>query len=190
MLTPPESIETQRLVLRLVDPSNAEALSKYHLDNQDRFAPYCPKRPIGYHSEAAWVERALAQRESMRAGQTIHWLIFSRDQSNRDVVAHIGFTAIQRGVAQCAYLGYGLDRASEGKGLMREALCAALADVFERANLHRVMANYVPTNERSGRLLRRLGFNVEGYARDYLLLDGVWKDHILTALSNPRWKAE
>ncbi len=46
------------------------------------------------------------------------------------------------------------------------------------------MANYVPTNERSGRLLRRLGFTVEGYARDYLCLNGTWQDHILTSLIN------
>lgn len=47
------------------------------------------------------------------------------------------------------------------------------------------MANYVPTNERSGRLLRRLGFTVEGYARDYLFIDGAWRDHVLTSLTNP-----
>ena len=47
------------------------------------------------------------------------------------------------------------------------------------------MANYIPHNERSGRLLRRLGFMVEGYARDYLFINGAWRDHILTALTNP-----
>ena len=40
------------------------------------------------------------------------------------------------------------------------------------------MANYVPTNERSGRVLRRLGFVVEGYARDYLFIGGAWRDHV------------
>jgi ribosomal-protein-alanine N-acetyltransferase len=53
--------------------------------------------------------------------------------------------------------------------------------VFERMNLPRLMANYMPTNEQSGRLLRKLGFSVEGYARDYLLLQGTWKDHPLTS---------
>jgi ribosomal-protein-alanine N-acetyltransferase len=50
------------------------------------------------------------------------------------------------------------------------------------------MANYIPVNERSGRLLRRLGFTVEGYARDYLLIAGKWEDHVLTALANADWK--
>ena len=47
------------------------------------------------------------------------------------------------------------------------------------------MANYLPINERSGRLLKRLGFKVEGYARDYIFINGAWQDHILTAMLNP-----
>ena len=33
----------------------------------------------------------------------------------------------------------------------------------------------------------RLGFVVEGYARDYLLIDDRWQDQILTSLINPDW---
>jgi ribosomal-protein-alanine N-acetyltransferase len=71
---------------------------------------------------------------------------------------------------------------------MYEALTAAIKYGFEELNLHRVMANYMPTNERSGKLLGRLGFTVEGYARNYLRLAGDWKDHILTALINESWE--
>ena len=51
------------------------------------------------------------------------------------------------------------------------------------------MANYQPTNVRSGRLLERLGFVREGYARHHLLIDGAWRDHVLTALLNPSWRS-
>jgi len=50
-----------------------------------------------------------------------------------------------------------------------------------------VMAGYVPRNRRSAAVLRRAGFTVEGYARDYLLINGHWEDHILTAITNPDW---
>jgi len=49
-----------------------------------------------------------------------------------------------------------------------------------------VMANYRPENERSHRLLQRLGFEQEGRARSYLNIDGRWRDHILTSLINER----
>jgi len=34
-------------------------------------------------------------------------------------------------------------------------------------------------------LLQKLGFEVEGQAKDYLFLNGAWRDHVLTSLRNP-----
>jgi ribosomal-protein-alanine N-acetyltransferase len=42
----------------------------------------------------------------------------------------------------------------------------------------------MPRNEKSAKLLKRLNFTIEGYARDYLFIDGKWEDHILTSLTN------
>lgn len=39
-------------------------------------------------------------------------------------------------------------------------------------------------------LLKRLGFVVEGYARDYLMINGLWQDHILTSLVDQWWKPD
>lgn len=72
---------------------------------------------------------------------------------------------------------------------MHEGLIPVIQFAFEQRGLHRIAANYMPHNIRSGRLLRSLGFHVEGYARDYLLIDGVWQDHVLSALRNEDWEA-
>ena len=72
---------------------------------------------------------------------------------------------------------------------MREALVRVISYAFDDIGLHRVKAAYLPSNERSGRLLRGLGFVVEGYARDYLLIEGRWQDQILVGLTNPHWRA-
>jgi ribosomal-protein-alanine N-acetyltransferase len=50
------------------------------------------------------------------------------------------------------------------------------------------MADYMPRNRRSAAVLRQAGFVVEGYAREYLRIDGRWEDHVLTAITNPDWK--
>ncbi len=71
------------------------------------------------------------------------------------------------------------------KELMREALTGAIGYVFERYGLHRIMANHMPANRRSGQLLARLGFEVEGRARAYLKINGAREDHVLTALIAP-----
>jgi ribosomal-protein-alanine N-acetyltransferase len=87
-------------------------------------------------------------------------------------------------------LGYSIDAAHEGRGLMREALEAVLADAFGRLGLHRVQANVRPENARSLALLARLGFEREGLAREYLFIDGAWRDHVMTARRAPGWPAE
>jgi ribosomal-protein-alanine N-acetyltransferase len=72
---------------------------------------------------------------------------------------------------------------------MREALQATIEYVFDVMRLHRVQANYVPENRRSAALLEHLGFVREGLARDYLFINGAWRDHVLTARLNPAFDA-
>ena len=72
-----------------------------------------------------------------------------------------------------------------GQGLMQVIACA-----FGSLNLHRIFANYLPDNERSARVLRRLRFEEIGYCRDYLHIAGRWRDHVLTSRLNLNWRAE
>jgi ribosomal-protein-alanine N-acetyltransferase len=97
----------------------------------------------------------------------------------------VNLNNVVRGVFAAAHLGYSVDAQDQGAGFGREAVGAVVQFAFERLRLHRVMANYQPTNERSARLLRRLGFVPEGFARDYLFIAGAWRDHVLTAKNNP-----
>ena len=89
------------------------------------------------------------------------------------------------GMFKACDLGYAIDQAHEGQGLMQEVVAAGIDYLFRERGLHRIMASYMPANRRSGALLARLGFEQEGYARDYLMINGRWEDHILTALLNP-----
>lgn len=68
---------------------------------------------------------------------------------------------------------------------MREVLEVGIAWAFDELGLHRLMANYMPRNERSARLLASLGFEREGYAKRYLQIAGAWEDHVLAALIAP-----
>ncbi|MFX8004460.1 GNAT family N-acetyltransferase, partial [Acinetobacter baumannii] len=65
---------------------------------------------------------------------------------------------------------------------MQEALSQAIGHVFSQLGLHRIMANTRTENRRSQALLQRLGFQQEGRARDYLKIDGQWRDHVLHSL--------
>lgn len=177
-------LETERLLLTIPDVSAAPRMLAYVKENQSHFAPWSPPEPAGYYTESFWRDYLQKARREFAQGSSMRLVLFLRDDAGARVAGDCNFTNFVRGPFQACYLGYKIDKRAEGRALMHEALTAAIHYAFETLRLHRIMANYVPTNERSGRLLRRLGFAVEGYARDYLIVGGVWRDHILTSLTN------
>ena len=183
MAPPYPVLETARLRLLLPPPDRAPAVVAYFTRNRDHLERWEPARPEGFYDEETWRERLRLNREELRVGRSLRLFLETREGGR--IVGSANFTNIRRGVLHGCQLGYALDGEEQGKGLMAEALERALRHVFEELELHRVEANYQPTNERSGRLLRRLGFVVEGYSRDYLFIDGAWRDHVRTALTRP-----
>lgn len=179
-------IETERLRLTIPDATAAPRMLAYLRENREHFVPWSPPEPVSYDTENFWHERLDSARREFEQDLSMRLAIFRRDDPAGAILGDCNFTNFVRGPFQACYLGYKLDHRAEGQGLMFEALTAAIHYAFENLRLHRIMANYVPTNERSGRLLRRLGFVVEGYARDYLLVGGCWRDHVLTSLTNTR----
>jgi ribosomal-protein-alanine N-acetyltransferase len=179
-------IETERLLLTLPSTEAAPQMLRYFVENREHLSPWWPPMPANYYTDNYWRDRLAKARKEFEQGQSLQLVIFERDTPSGRVVGICNFSGLIRGAFQACYLGYSIDARDEGRGLMREALTAAIEYAFTELRLHRIMANYLPTNERSGRLLRRLGFTVEGYARDYLLIAGQWRDHVLTSLTNTR----
>lgn len=179
---------THRLILRPPQLNDAPALQQFCIANRHHLQPWQPVRPAGYFGLNA-VEQRIAHVEQERlAGRALHFLVLTQrtDDNPEEIVGECNFSNIVLGVFQACHLGYALAAHAQGRGLMNEALSAGIAYVFEELGLHRIMANYLPHNERSARVLATLGFEREGLARAYLKINGEWADHILTSLINPQ----
>lgn len=181
-------LETERLLLTIPAEDAAPRMLAFAVENRAHLTKWQPPEPPGYDTEKFWRDYLKASQEDFKHGRSMKLVLFERENPAGRVIGECNFSNFIRGPFHACYLGYKLDYRAEGRGLMHEALTAAIAYAFDHLRLHRIMANYVPVNERSGRLLRRLGFTVEGYARDYLLIDGEWRDHILTSLTNTKLK--
>ncbi len=177
-------LETSRLLLTVPGVDAAPRALAYYERNRARLEPTSPPWAEGFFTLEHWQRRLAFGRAQLHEAASARLFLFRRGHEHGDVIGVANFTEVVRGAFQACYLGYSIDAAHEGQGLMHEALEAAIPWVFDNLRLHRIMANYLPTNERSGALLRRLGFVVEGYARDYLLIAGRWRDHVLTSRTN------
>jgi len=182
--TPP-ILHGEQTTLLLPGEEAAAAVVDYFVRNEPHHAFTSPPRSKDFYTECYWRTRLVDNRREFEDDVSMRLFVFRRDATDGPVIGDCGFTQFVRGPMQACFLGYALDHEYEGRGLMYDAVRAALPYAFEQLGFHRIMAGYLPTNERSGKLLRRLGFVVEGYARDYLYIEGAWRDHVLTALTNP-----
>lgn len=177
------TLTTDRLCLRPAEPALAAALADYMRRNRDHLARWSPPAATDLETPAGWVPLLVEAVAQHAEGTAQRWVLMPRDEPAR-VIGRISFTNVQRGPLQSCFLGYQIDHACEGRGLMREALGVAIDHAFRTLRLHRIEANYRPENERSGALLARLGFERIGYAPRYLFIDGDWRDHVQTQRLN------
>lgn len=175
-------LETSRVCIETVKAADAAQLSKYYAENKEHLAPWEPIRPAKFHSLSEWKDRAALQEQKSHEGSAVH--LVARLHRNDNIIAVCNFNNIVTGAFHACHLGYSVHHMNQGSGFMQEILEAAIPFVFSEYGLHRVMANYMPENVRSGRLLERLGFEREGYARAYLKIAGKWRDHVLTSRIN------
>ena len=87
-----------------------------------------------------------------------------------------------------AEIGFALRQNRWGQGLGSEAVTAAIDFAFKELGLHRVEADVDPRNERSLRLLERLGFRREGYLRERYCMNGERQDAVMMAVLQSEWR--
>ena len=181
-------LESARTILRLAEPDDVTAIINYYTSNMVHLAPFEPIKAENFYTESYWCQEIKARLDAFNADQSLKLFLFEK-QHSKVIIGSINFANFVRGVFQSCILGYSVAVAFESKGYMSEALKIAISYVFAELNMHRIMAAYLPHNQRSSLLLKRLGFVVEGYAHDYLMINGQWQDHILTSLINYSWQS-
>jgi ribosomal-protein-alanine N-acetyltransferase len=178
---------TARLYVELATPDHAALHAAHFARNREHFARWEPPRG-DVESVEYWQTALACGLVEFDQGRSVRLVVLPREMPQQ-LIARINFSQISRGVFQSCMLGYAIDHEYEGRGLMREALAASIDWMFGTMKLHRVQANHLLENERSARLLARLGFVREGLAREYLYINGAWRDHVLNARINPRFDA-
>lgn len=83
------------------------------------------------------------------------------------------------GSSRSANIGYWIARTHAGRGIIPTAVALICDHLFQVAGIHRIEIAIRPENERSLRVVRKLGFTEVGLAPAYLHIAGQWRDHLL-----------
>jgi ribosomal-protein-alanine N-acetyltransferase len=141
--------------------------------------PTNPETPLYRTTLGPYVAMARTMRREARQGLTLPWVVTYDGR----FAGQLTVGGIVWGSSRSAQVGYWVDEAYAGHGVIPTALAMAVDHCFFGVGLHRVEATIRPDNRASRRVVEKLGFREEGIRRRSLHIDGAWRDHVCYALT-------
>lgn len=167
------------VTLRTPQMADFAAWSALREASREFLTPWEPTWPTDDLTRAAFRQRMRRYAEDQRTDQAYPFFVFRK--ADNMLIGGLVLASIRRGVAQAASLGYWIGVPYARRGYMTAALRVLIPTAFDGLRVHRLEAACIPTNAASIRLLEKTGFQREGYAREYLCINGTWQDHLLYA---------
>jgi [ribosomal protein S5]-alanine N-acetyltransferase len=167
---------TERLRLEPPREAHLDALVDIHRRNTSQFEGKVV-RIIAHRDDAA--------RWLIQSPRGERYVIVQR--ATKQIVGMISLTNIDDLPSANATLGYWIDAAQGKQGFAREAAARIVQHGFTKHKLHRIEASIAPSNRRSIKLIKALGFRLEGLSPRMLFLCGAWRDQKRFALLADEW---
>lgn len=171
----------------MANVEDTNSVIKYFIENKEHLDPFEPKKPDKFYTYDFWKNRIKASINEFEELKSLRLFIFEKAVPE-EVIGMISFEGICMQPFYSCEMGYSIAKEKQGKGYMRQAIELSIKYVFDVVNLKRIRANYTSHNQKSGMLLKKLGFVIEGYARDYIYINNKWEDLIFTSTINQEWK--
>ncbi|MFC4563621.1 GNAT family N-acetyltransferase [Nocardiopsis mangrovi] len=178
----PVTLAEGPVALRPLRLRDAMALRETRVRNADWLRPWeptHPEMPLQTASLTPYVAMLQAIRAEARHGISMPWAV----TYNGAFAGQLTVSAIVWGSARSAQVGYWIDRAYAGRGVIPTAVALAVDHSFFTVGLHRIEASIRPENRASRRVAEKLGFREEGLRKRQLHIDGAWRDHLCYALT-------
>jgi [ribosomal protein S5]-alanine N-acetyltransferase len=174
---PEPPLQGIRVLMRPPKSPDYDEWAKLRRESRIFLEPWEPSWARDELERSAFRERLSRYSKERRDGSGHVYFIFLNESG--ELAGGITLGHIKRGVAQSGVIGYWMGEKFAGHGYMSEAVDVIKRHAFGPLALHRLEAACIPDNERSVRLLKKAGFELEGHLKSYLKIDGRWRDHLL-----------
>jgi ribosomal-protein-alanine N-acetyltransferase len=176
----PLTIEGDGVTLRFPQPADYQSWSQLREESRAFLTPWEPTWPRDDLTKPAYRRRLRHYARELKDDQAYPFFLFRNVDDA--LIGGLTLSGVRRGVTQSCSIGYWVGQRFSGAGCMSAAVRSIIPFVFDELRLHRLEAACLPSNEPSKRLLAKVGFTEEGYARRYLRINGAWRDHVLFGL--------
>lgn len=179
----------RRVTLRAPQPKDFLSWHRLRRESRAFLKPYEPRWTEADLSRLVYRARLRRSRMEALRGTDFTFFVFIEEDREMRLAGGLTLSNIRRRAAQHVSLGYWMGEKYAGQGLMTDAVATVLPFVFDTLGLHRIHAAFLPDNIASRRVLEKNGFREEGYAENYLQIDGHWADHVMFGLTRERYEA-
>ncbi len=188
----PLRLEEDEVVLRPLRARDARAWRRLRSDNAAWLAPWEATSPDPDTPLRGFTSMVRQGHRCAREGTAVPLAI----EVDGRLAGVVSLSGVVWGSMRGGSIGYWVDRAVAGRGIVPTAVAMLTDHAFFSMGLHRVEINIRPENTASLRVVAKLGYRDEGLRRSFLHIDGSWRDHRTFALTVdevpegllPRWR--
>jgi [ribosomal protein S5]-alanine N-acetyltransferase len=169
------SIEGENITIKILTPDDGDKLLDYYVRNKEYLSKFEPHRDDNFYTEEVQRQSLIGNYKQFLKGEGAHFGIYK----DTKLVGRIRLYNIVYGVFKSGFIGYSIDEAYQGKGYMKEAVNLVAEYAFEDLSLHRIEASTLVENKKSQGVLKGCGFQELGVSKEYLYINGKWRDHTI-----------
>ena len=181
-----KKLSGERIFLRPPKRRDALKWQKLRMVSKNFLVPWEPAWDASSCSRRAFIRYFKNSNYLANIDKAYSFLIFKSD--DKALLGGINIGNVRRGVAQSASIGYWIGVNYARNGYMIEALRLLIPSLFIDLRLNRIEAATLEDNIASRNLLKKIGFKKEGTLRQYLKINGAWRDHVLYGLLEDDFK--
>ena len=165
------------ITLKVLDETYAPLVLAFCKQNRTVFDQYEVEKPENFYTLEFQKRLISAEYEGFLHGKYVRFYMFDNHNTQK-IIGTVSFSEIKRNSFFSCQTGYKVDSDYVNQSYGAKMLSEAIKIMTSEYSMHRITAYIMPDNLPSIKLVEKLGFELEGIARSYVLLNGTWMDHL------------